>query len=352
MLARRSKLNLPDSSDIELPLLVPSFSSKGAPFTVSPGNKENRTSAVAADLRYFSTFPSQSVLVSAYDLHFNHFRNGRSTNAIQWLNKTRLIFIDSGGYELNLSFDSTESKIPHYEARSGYGQEQYIEVLKKITKEPFSLIIANYDHSSKIKPIESQIKQARTLFREYGGTLSDFILKPWEVKGILSIDDLSPSEIQNFRDFSVIGVTEKDLGKNLWDRITNIIKLRSRLNDESISTPIHIWGGLDPVITPLYYFAGAEIFDGVSWLRYAYFNGLAINKECYPVFNGEEGIKTSIEMANPLRLMKNYQFLAGMGDSLRLWHDGGGRDFRMFDQTLAPFLQMAYDKMKSAFPQI
>src|SRR5258708_1915697 len=54
-----------------------------------------------------------------------------------------------------------------------------------------------------------------------------------------------------------------------------ISKIRLALNDEGISAPIHVFGSLDPVSSPLYFLAGAEIFDGLTWLRYGYRNGVA-----------------------------------------------------------------------------
>ena len=94
---------------------------------------------------------------------------------------------------------------------------------------------------------------------------------------------MTPIDFANLRGFNIIGVTEKDLGANLLDRLMRVAILRKGLDDVGVNAPIHLWGGLDPILTPLFFFAGAEIFDGISWLRYAYNKGIAINRECYAV---------------------------------------------------------------------
>ncbi len=350
MLTRRSSLGLPDSTDLQLPLLVPSFSSKGSSFVPMRGNKD-QISVLSSDLEYFADYSTSSVLLSAYDIHFKHFRMKRVKDVFKLLSKPRLIFIDSGGYELGLDFDSTEFKIAQYRPRDGYGRKEYEAVLDSIDRYKHSIMIANFDYSMKPVPIDKQIADARKLFRKYPGVLSDFILKPW-TKGYIDVQQLSPADIQNLKDFTVVGVTEKNLGKSLWDRLQAIARLRSRLNREGVNAAIHIWGGLDPIITPLYFFAGAEIFDGVSWLRYAYVNGLAVNKHCCSVFNLDEGVKASIEISDPLRLMKNCQYLNGMGDKLRQWHSEGGVNFTMFEPDVAKYLKMAYEKMKFNIDEI
>ena len=72
------------------------------------------------------------------------------------------------------------------------------------------------------------------------------------------------------RTFDIVGVTEREIGESIHDRLVNIARLRKSLNAAEVTIPIHVFGGLDPLLTPLYFAAGAEIFDGLGWLRYAY----------------------------------------------------------------------------------
>jgi len=60
------------------------------------------------------------------------------------------------------------------------------------------------------------------------------------------------------------------------ERLTFLSSLRSLLDDAGLDIPIHVFGGLDPLMTPLYFWAGADVFDGLSWLRYAYAHGRSL----------------------------------------------------------------------------
>lgn len=74
MIARRSTLNHCIAGKIDLPLLVPAFSSKGFGFSMSGrGRDRHEFSEIAYELADFGKQKTGSVLISAYDLHFNHF---------------------------------------------------------------------------------------------------------------------------------------------------------------------------------------------------------------------------------------------------------------------------------------
>lgn len=135
MLARRNSLSHDIALDVELPLLVPAFSSKGFPLRKRSGKKHDYTD-VAYDLAAFEQRSSNAALVSAYDLHFKHFNDAPKlppTNGPQdYLRESRLVFVDSGGYELIPDFDRTEFKTFAYGPKKGYGLEQYKGVLRNL----------------------------------------------------------------------------------------------------------------------------------------------------------------------------------------------------------------------------
>jgi hypothetical protein len=267
MLARRSVLTHPSAGEIELPLLVPAFSSKGFGFESSGrGRKRRDYSEIAYELEEFGRRPSSSVLVSGYDLHFRHFDAPKlaARRPETHLRNACLVFLDSGGYELVPDFDSTEIKTPVYTAKESYGKREYEAVLKKLItlRQPLPLVITNFDYETRGRALDIQISEARSLFNEFPTCISDFILKPWFFKGTKSkeIDpsNMSDTDFANLRGFGIIDVTEKELGKNIIDRIKRIAILRQRLDRAKVMSPIHVWGGLDPIMTPLYFFAGAE----------------------------------------------------------------------------------------------
>ena len=74
----------------------------------------------------------------------------------------------------------------------------------------------------------------------------------------------------------MIGVTEDEIGESMAERLTFLTELRNALEQAGLATPIHVFGGLDPLMTPLYFWAGADVFDGLSWLRYAYGDGQSL----------------------------------------------------------------------------
>jgi hypothetical protein len=48
------------------------------------------------------------------------------------------------------------------------------------------------------------------------------------------------------------------------------------LERANLSAPIHVFGALDPLACALYFLAGAELFDGLNWMRYAFLDDAAI----------------------------------------------------------------------------
>src|SRR5690606_12652207 len=66
---------------------------------------------------------------------------------------------------------------------------------------------------------------------------------------------------------------------SLWKRLLNAARLKKAILAREMPMPLHIFGSLDPVACPLFFLAGADIFDGLTWLRYGYFNGTAIYRQ-------------------------------------------------------------------------
>jgi hypothetical protein len=352
ILARRSKFSHPQAGEIELPLLIPAFSSKGfAMYPTGRGNAKRYYSENAYALSDFGKNPNPCVLISGYDLHFHHFdapELAKGKPQIH-LRNSSLVFLDSGGYELVSEFDSMEIKTPPYTALEGYGPKEYEKQLKNLVtiKEPLPLVITNFDYTSRGKPLENQIKTARTLFRQFPDCTTDFIIKPWTPDSkVVDPARMSDRDFANLQGFDIIGITEKELGRDMFDRLKRIARLRKGLDEANINSPIHVWGGLDPLITPLFFFAGAEIFDGVSWLRYAYHEGMAVNRETYSVIS-DIGVTASRQFNHTYVSFRNLAFLNNLTNSLQQWVDFDGKKFDMFDPHIMDCLKLAYRTMTS-----
>lgn len=351
MLARRSKLNHPLGAVIELPKLVPAFSSKGFPLFKEKG-RNKPYSEVAPVLEGIGPLIYDSILISAYDLHHGLLRRPQ-----RFYKGKELVFIDSGGYELSPEWDSTEPKQDPYnpmqeqKKKDVFSLADYQKVLNKLSKNlPF--VIANFDWKTRYKPVEEQIIEAQKLFNNYESYLHNFLLKPGGKK-YLDINDVIP-HVGKLRAFDMIGFTEKELGKNIINRLKFIAQIRAAMDREEVKIPIHIWGGLDPTLTPLYFFAGAEIFDGISWLRYAYYDGMAIYRDAYNVL--ELGIETPLDHARILVLNQNVNFLQQLTTSLQAFVDKKGRNFDMFkinkNDKRAKVFERAYRTLCTKIPEL
>jgi hypothetical protein len=295
----------------------------------------------------------RSVLLSAYDIHFGHFRApDLSPQApLVYLNNVGIAFIDSGGYELAPEYDSTEPRRFSREPER-FSVADYHAVLDRLVEKgaPGPLVIANYDHRRKRTSLEQQVREARATFTRYRSFASDFILKPWKGKYVDPVD-LSDSDIASLRGFDVLGVTEKELGKDLIDRLKRIALLRQKLDSQNLKAPIHVWGGLEPLSSPLYFFAGAQIFDGVSWLRYAYRNGLAIVRDTYCILR-DIGVGASNAMNQLYASLDNLTTLENMTVALQQWVDLDGEDFSMFAADVRKPLADAYQVMRARIPAL
>ncbi|MBN8599346.1 MAG: hypothetical protein J0L78_16870 [Planctomycetes bacterium] len=291
MIARKGKLAHPALAvSLNLPLLIPSFTSKGFSYEM---RGERRQYEVAGDVSDFPSRAAESILVSAYDLHFQHLDLERVDKSVQTadnaLKAAEIVVLDSGGYELDSHMDSCEPRTAlHSPPDARFTEQDYRKIVGGLAADPKMppLCIASFDHGYKGKSVEEQIASAKGLFVDYPNSISSFILKPaTPTDQYVNIAALSPKQMSSMRSFNVIGATADELGKDLKTRLQQIARLRTALNEQGIDAPIHVWGGLDPVVTPLYCFAGAELFDGVSWLRYAFQNGVAVNRKSIQVLS-------------------------------------------------------------------
>ena len=332
---------------LDLPLAVPSFSSKG--FDYFPQKFRGKTvyrSESTIALEALGGFLNESYLLSAYDLHHQHFRGPE-----RFYGDTALILLDSGGYEMAPEFDSSEPKMTPLRKLPKFTRESYKNVLdslyKKHSQKPF--LIANFDWGTRQKPYKDQIEDARRLFKAYPEWSTNFILKPNRPKStVVHVDQVTPF-MSELRKFDVIGVTEKELGRSLIDRLKRIVELRLALNAKEIEAPIHVWGGLDPIVTPLYFFAGADIFDGISWLRYAYHDGVAVNRESHAVLNGNLTLPSDHSIA--LAQSDNLVALQGLATGMRNFSISESPNFDMFDGR-GELFEKAFNVMRTKITQL
>jgi hypothetical protein len=303
VLAKRRALIL-DGREIErTPLLVPSFSSKGFP-------------DIKKIVKYSSELVDGVALVSAYDLYHKKIEPP--------FEFASLLFLDSGGYEA-----SKDAEL------SDFGDKEHIP--KKWTQEMHELelsawkpgvpsVLISYDHPEERLPIKEQIVRAKNMAPGKKGFLREILLKPeTSAQSLLKMPEIIKN-VHSLADFDIIGVTEKEIGNSIFDRMKNLAELRKALTKSGLETPIHVFGSLDTVTTPMYFLAGADIFDGLTWLRFAFHEGLTVYKHNFGAL--KFGVAAKAHVIDGRCWNENYYYMKELESEMRRYL--AGNDFSAF----------------------
>ena len=231
---------------VETPLLVPSFSSRGYP------GLANLFDALRRALK-------DCALVSAYDLHFGALPPDAACAA-------DLVVVDSGGYGARPTADLGE---PYLDDRAGrpWTAEAYHRLLDTLPRNALRVLVS-FDHAGPA-PMEAQIEGALPLLARRGDAI-DMLCKPERAGGAaLDVESVLASA-RHLGAFAAIGVTEKELGGSPIERCRALVRLRRGLTAEGLTTPVHVFGCLTPLSIVAYFLCGADVFDGLAWLRFAF----------------------------------------------------------------------------------
>ncbi len=244
-----------------IPFFIPSFSSKGnllIPCEDGTYVSDNYDLLQVLDVRVSNTY-----LLSAYDI----FHGLMPQNPNDWP-YTDYLFIDSGGYEISDTYDLSERNKFNYNVLA-WDMEKMKQVYHTVTScakfSSATIVLSSYDLMA---PFKEQLDAAIKLAQDFPDALINFIIKPaFSFKQLLKHIE---ENIEYLHQISILGLTEKELGNTVQTRLLNLISLKQLLNSLNWDGKIHIFGGLDPSLSTLYYFAGADIFDGLSWQRMRY----------------------------------------------------------------------------------
>lgn len=320
LLPRSQSLRLPSGLALDTPLLIPSFSSRGFPFR---GRGKLGRSTIDEPLDVARDWITDVLLISAYDLHYGHLPNpaALATNPPgEPFGLPALILIDSGSYEANEAIDLPDTRRAAAEVRKW--TEPLLEAAIDRCDSALSAAVVNFDH---YLPLTDQIDRARVFFARRPSYLHDFLVKPVSRGRYVNIDEVV-GNVSQLRAFDIIGFTEKEIANSLLDRMVAIARIRDALDGAGISAPIHIFGSLDPVLSPLYFLAGAEVFDGLSWLYMSYREGVAIYNEAGAALQRQWTEK--LVQRSGLRLFENLTSLRDLGLAMRRFLSR--RDFAEF----------------------
>lgn len=306
MPARSQKLNLGGGLIVDTPLLVPSFSSKGfkdLPKIVST----------------MSEFITDTVLVSSYDIYYKYVK-------ARQLTFPGLVFLDSGGYEARVEHDLSEAYGRAHHPKQ-WTREMHARVLAQWPKS-IARVVTTFDSPRARGRLADQIRRGRELQATLPAAPIELLIKPESHN-----DRLVPLEalIRNSRElrpFTTIGVTEKEIGDSFLDRLQNISRLRHALDEAEVTAPIHIFGSLDAVTTPLYFIAGAEIFDGLTWLRFGYHDGVALYAENYSIAREPDWLRRRKDDLVTVMWKNNYYYLQALRDKMATF--AATQDYALF----------------------
>ena len=308
MLCRTTKItHRGTGASLETPLLVPSFSSKGFARSSTRGKSQNGEyiSGLHRQLEAVSEYITDTVLVSAFDIH-----HGYLPTPDQFTNYPEILFLDSGGYEVSDYADLSDIEEPVPKTKP-WSEELYKSLLSNWPVEK-AVVLVSYDHPNERRDFALQVKAARTLFRPHPNHLRTLLLKP-ETDGQETLNETLKAAMANIAElkhFDIVGVTEREIGNSPSTRMYNIAKLRRAMDDEGLNiVPIHVFGALDPLSATLYFMAGAEIFDGLTWLRYAYNDGRCVYTHNhgplqFGLLEKDKGVRALTQVNNLRELLK------------------------------------------------
>lgn len=326
MLAGRRYFFAGTDKAISTPLLVPSFSSKGFP---------DFKSIISYTLQVIDG----SVLVSAYDLIHEDLTGSFDFRGA--------VFLDSGGYEASIDQELSEAYGKKYVPKE-WSLELYQKAISGWSCGRPTVIIG-YDHPLERLSLKKQIERAEENIPNGDNIFREILIKPSNKDKHLVDTKAVVKLVNKLQNFHAIGFTEKEIGENLLDRMRNISAVRRSLNKTGQSfKPIHIFGSLDPVSIPLYFVAGADIFDGLTWLRFGYYEGVAVYRENFAALGFGQGVPRldlSPLAVKGVSWTENYRYLMQLQGEMHNFIQT--QDFKSF-QHHSKLIEQAY---KSVDPE-
>lgn len=318
MLARSRWIQL-GGAQVETPLLVPAISSKAvAPIPLGQLNKKKPILVSASQVHTETLVPSisEALLVSAYDIHHRfvfgpedfHSGFGKSIYSA-----VKVLFIDSGWYEKNVGPSSGQWYHDVGDQTLTFEVEDYVKLVDSLDPQLKAVLVA-WDASGTYR---DQMKTAQAFFATRERFTSSILLKPEGTRLHHDFGGLSIGDAGRLKFFGVVGVTEKELGDSILSRLTTLAQLRSRLDQARVVAPIHVFGGLDPLLAPLYFAAGGEIFDGLAWLRYAFRDGMSVSRESIGII--DKSYEKRFPVATGHVQLRNLDALAELSRELKVF---------------------------------
>ena len=233
-----------------------------------------------------------------------------------------LLVVDSGGYELNPRWGEGDI-VSDIRNPLSFNAEAYERLVDRLPTD-FDLLVVNYDHvhvDANRADYIGQVGESARFFETRDCLMSDILLRPPRGQNCLDTAAIE-SVIPSLSQFNVVGVTEKEAGESFLDRLVTIARLRRLLDEASIALPIHVFGVLDPLLVTLYFMAGAELFDGLTWLRFGHHNGLSVYRETVDILKGR--VDMSVALSGVVAQLTYLETLRVLKRKLQYWVENTG----------------------------
>jgi hypothetical protein len=313
-------------------MLVPGLSSKALGPVLAETPRSRTLQLQASSLVHSDSLIAgieESLLVSSYDIKHGlltdagKFRSGFKTS--RWA-KPNLLIIDSGWYEKSVGPQSGQF-VHDAGAALTWEFEDFVATIDSLDKNIRAVVVSWDRTGNNTGTYTQQIADARSFFLKRRRFASTMLLKPPKTARFHDFRKLADAEVADLREFGVVGVTEKELGDSIIDRLVELARLRRMLDEADVEAPVHVFGGLDPLYTPLYVAAGAEIFDGLGWLRYSYRDGRAHYRDEAPLLDFQ--VTKRWAQAVSATQLHNLDEMAQLTEELKLFAHAGGDPARL-----------------------
>lgn len=267
---------------VNLPLFIYSYSSRGFPDVI--------------ERLEYSLPHVPSYLLSLYD--YEYILPAELISAKD--SRTRIW--DSGGYETTICptcRSSVNSK--------KWDENTYIQTANRIPWNGLDILVS-YDIPHESKYIQQQIETALHLYTKVPGTYSRDLL-------IHVPDNTDPYTLAKtlkpyINEFQILGLTEKEIAPTWAHGVYFINCLRSALSALEMEQyiPIHVFGCFDLKTVIRFALAGADIFDGLTWLRHLFLNGETLyRREIEYAVPIEELLAADIELSMILHNLQDME---------------------------------------------
>lgn len=221
-----------------------------------------------------NNIPQPASLISAYDYKTLGMTDISIAEIIKSYSKGKMLFLDSGAFELQ--FDINDK----------WDEERYVEAITEIKPSFF----VSYDRIPRfgqkfdiLKDIEKSVDFLRRAKMSYGRILLIHLIPG---KNIMEeIDGICRKLIEYNNDFDIVGFPEKEMGSNIIQRCIFIRRIRDFMDKSCIEKPVHIFGCSDPTSILLFVLSGADMFDGLGWIKYCNSGIRNIDKSHLPLLN-------------------------------------------------------------------